>query len=156
MYDLMVAAMQVDATRVFTYRQPVDTFIRSLGAVISGHNMSHYTSGERKSVSQMRDEKQSELLAYFIDRLKDSKEPDGSSLFDHVAMSYGSNINSIHYLDNCPTIVTGGGAGMNHGRHLVMDKSTPLCNLWLSMLRGVGLPIDSHGDSSGTIEELFA
>ena len=28
----MVAAMQVDATRVMTYRQPVDTFIRSLGA----------------------------------------------------------------------------------------------------------------------------
>ena len=45
MYDLMIAAMQVDATRVITYRQPVDTFIRSLGATITGHNMSHYTNG---------------------------------------------------------------------------------------------------------------
>lgn len=155
MYDLMVAAMQVDATRVFSYRQPVDTFIRSLGATISGHNMSHYTSGERIEVSQLRDQKQSELLAYFIDRLKDSKEADGSSLYDNVSLSYGSNINSIHYLNNCPTIVTGGAAGINHGQHLLMKEDTPLCNLWLSLLQGVGLDVDSHGDSTGTIDELF-
>ncbi len=82
MYDIMVAAMQIDATRVLTYRQPVDTFIRSLGATISGHNMSHYTNGARRSVAEMRDEKQTELLAYLIDKLKATKEPDGSSLFD--------------------------------------------------------------------------
>lgn len=156
MYDLMVAAMQVDATRIFTYRQPVESLIKSLGATISGHNMSHYTSGERKEVSQLRDQKQSELLAHLIDRLKGSTEPDGSRLFDHVSLSYGSNINSIHYLTNCPTIISGGGAGVSHGRHLVADEGTPLCNLWLSLLRGTGLNVDSHGDSTGILPELFA
>ena len=155
MYDLMIAAMQVDATRVFTYRQPVDSLLKSFGATITGHNMSHYTSGDRKAVSQTRDQKQSELLAYFIDRLKETKESDGSCLFDHVAMSYGSNINSIHYLTNCPTIITGGGAGIKHGRHLVLAPKTPLANLWLSLLRGVGVDVASHGDSSGVINELF-
>ncbi len=156
MYDIMVAAMQVDATRVMTYRQPVDTFIRSLGATITGHNMSHYTNGARRSVAEMRDEKQTELLAYLIDKLKATKEPDGSSLFDHVSLSYGSNIESIHYLKNCPTIITGGGAGVNHGRHLVMDNSkTPLCNLWLSLLQGSGINTNSHGDSTGVIGELW-
>ena len=157
MYDIMVAAMQVDATRVLTYRQPVDSFIRSLGATITGHNMSHYTNGTRRSVAEMRDEKQTELLAYLIDKLKASKEPDGSSLFDNVSLSYGSNIESIHYLKNCPAIITGGGAGVKHGRHLVMkDEKTPLCNLWLSLLQGTGIKADSHGDSNGVIEELFA
>lgn len=156
MYDIMVAAMQVDATRVMTYRQPVDTFIRSLGATITGHNMSHYTNGSRLSVSEMRDQKQSELLAYFIDKLKATKETDGSSLFDNLSLSYGSNIESIHYLKNCPTVLTGGGAGVNHGRHLVMENDkTPLCNLWLSLLQGVGVNADSHGDSTGTIKELW-
>jgi len=155
MYDLMVAAMQVDATRVFTYRQPVDSLLKSFGATITGHNMSHYTSGDRKVVSQTRDQKQSELFAYFIDRLKETKESDGSCLFDHVAMSYGSNINSIHYLNNCPTIITGGGAGVTHGQHLVLAPKTPLANLWLSLLRGVGIDVASHGDSSGVINELF-
>lgn len=156
MYDLMVAAMQVDATRVLTYRQPVDTFIRSLGATISGHNMSHYTSGARQEVSEMRDEKQSELLAHFIDKLKASKEPDGSTLFDHTSLSYGSNIQSIHYLSNCPTVITGGGAGVKHGQHLVMpDPKTPLCNLWLTLLQGSGITVDSHGDSTGVIQDLI-
>ena len=154
MYDLMLAAMQVDATRVMTYRQPVESLIKSMGATISGHNMSHYTSGERRAVSEQRDQKQSELLATFIDKLKVSKEPDGSSLYDHLSLSYGTNINSIHYLTNCPTIITGGGAGVKHGRHIVAEKETPLCNLWLSLLRGVGVPADSHGDSTGELKEL--
>lgn len=155
MYDLIVAALQADATRVLTYRQPVDSFIRSLGATITGHNMSHYQPGMRMEVSEMRDRKQSELLAGLIDKLKASKEPDGSSLFDHVSLSYGSNIQSIHYLDNCPTVITGGGAGMKHGRHLVMpDPKTPLCNLWLTLLNGCGIEVESHGDSTGVISEL--
>ncbi len=156
MYDLMIAAMQVDATRVFTYRQPVESLLKSFGATITGHNMSHYTSGDRKVVSQTRDQKQSELLAYFIDRLKATREADGSCLFDHVSLSYGSNINSIHYLTNCPTIITGRGAGIQLGQHLVLDSNTPLANLWLSLLRGVGIDAASHGDSSGIIKELFA
>ncbi len=156
MYDLMIAAMQVDATRVITYRQPVDTFIRSLGATITGHNMSHYTNGSRLSVSEMRDRKQTELFAYLIDRLKETQDADGSRLFDNVSLSYGSNIESIHYLRNCPTIITGGGAGIKHGQHFVMkDPKTPLCNLWLSLLQGSGIEVDSHGDSTGVIEELW-
>ena len=155
MYDLMIAAMQVDATRVFTYRQPVESLLKSFGATITGHNMSHYTSGDRKTVSQTRDQKQSELLAYFIDRLKATQEADGSRLFDHVSLSYGSNINSIHYLTNCPTIISGGGAGIELGQHLVLGPNTPLANLWLSLLRGVGIDVATHGDSSGVIKELF-
>jgi len=156
MYDLMIAAMQVDASRVFTYRQPVESLIKGLGATISGHNMSHYTTGTRQEVSEMRDLNQSKLLAHFIDRLKASQEADGSSLFDNVSLSYGSNINSIHYLTNCPTLITGGAAGVKHGRHLVMDNpKTPLANVWLSLLQGVGLKVDSHGDSNGPIKELF-
>ena len=155
MYDLMVAAMQVDASRVFSYRQPLDTFIRSMGATITAHNMSHYADGARKLVSQERDRKQSELFAHFIGRLKATKEPDGSNLFDHTTLTLGSNIHSIHYLTNCPTIVTGGGSGIKHGRHLVMPEKTPLCNLWLSLLNGSGIEAESHGDSKGRIEELF-
>lgn len=157
MYDLMVAAMQVDASRVFTYRQPLDSFISSLGATITAHNMSHYDDGARKEVSRQRDKKQSELFAHFIQRLKDTPDGDGTSLFDNSTVTLGSNINSIHYLTNCPTIVTGGGAGVKHGRHLVMDDpDTPLCNLWLSLLKGSGIDIETHGDSTGQIEDLFA
>lgn len=62
----------------------------------------------------------------------------------------------MHNLSNCPTLVTGGGAGFKNGRHLVMgDPKTPVCNLWLSVLHGIGIKEKSFGDSKGVIEELF-
>lgn len=156
MTDLMVAAMQVDATRVFTYRMPVDSVISSLGANISAHTMSHYSHGERREASEMRDEHNAKMFAGFIDKLKAAKEADGSSLFDHTALTMGTNLFSVHTLKNCPTLIAGGGAGFKHGRHLVMDDpKTPLCNLWLSTLKGCGVEAESFGDSTGVVNELF-
>ena len=156
MYDLMLAAMQVDASRVFTYRLPVNSLISSLGASMSAHNMSHYSEGERRDVSQSRDKANAELLARFIDKLQASKEPDGSTLYDHISVTMGTNLSSVHTLKNCPTVITGGGTGFKHGRSLVMsDPKTPLCNLWLSQLQGIGIKTDKFGDSTGRIEELL-
>ncbi|MFG0266834.1 MAG: DUF1552 domain-containing protein [Rhodopirellula sp. JB055] len=156
MYDIMLAAMQVDATRVFTYRMPVNSMISSLGATMSAHSMSHYSEGERRTVSQSRDTAHARLLAEFLDKLKATTEPDGSTLFDNIAITLGTNLSSVHTLKNCPTLIAGGGSGFRHGRHLVMeDPKTPLCNLWLSTLRGAGIQANTFGDSTGIIEELF-
>jgi hypothetical protein len=157
MYDLMIAAFQTDSTRVISYRQPVNSLLRSRGVNLEGHSMSHYDMGPRKEASQTRDRCQSELLAYFIDRLKQSREPDGSTLFDHVSLTLGTNIRTGHMLDNCPTILTGRGAGIRLGHHLVMeDPKTPLCNVWLTLLNGVGVPTPAFGDSTAPIESLRA
>ena len=155
MYDLIVAALQTDSTRVVTYRQPVGTLLSSIGAKVAPHDMSHYTPGERTEASQKRDATQSELLAGLFEKLKAVKEPDGKSLFDHTCIAYGSNIRTVHYLDNCPTLVAGGGAGVKLGQHVVLkDKSTPLCNLWLTLLNGIGAEVKQHGDSTGALKEL--
>lgn len=156
MYELMVAALQTDSTRVMTYRMPGQSLLQSMGVTLSAHNVSHYSPGERMQASQARDKTHSELLAGLIDKLKATKEPDGSSLFDHVALAFGSNISSIHYLTNCPTILTGGGANLKLGQHLVLPKDTPLCNVWLTMLSGMGIEVERHGDSTGVIKELQA
>ena len=158
MYDIMIAAMRTDSTRVMTYRQPVSTLLTSIGVKVAPHDMSHYhsTMGEKLEASQRRDLAQSELLAGFIDKLKSTKESDGSCLFDHVALAYGSNIRTEHNLDNCPTLVTGRGAGMKLGHNIIAPKDTPLCNAWLAMLRGVGVKAERHGDSSGELTQMVA
>ena len=156
MYDLIVAALQTDSTRVMSYRMPGLSLLQSMGINLSAHNVSHYSPGERMEASQARDKAHSELLAGLIDKLKATKEVDGSSLFDHVALAFGSNISSIHYLVNCPTILTGGGANLNLGQHLVLPSGTPLCNVWLTMLHGIGIQTDRHGDSTGIVKELQA
>lgn len=154
MYDLVVAALRTDSTRVITYRQPVGTLLQSLSVKVAPHDMSHYSAGDRMEASQKRDTAQSELLAGLIDKLKSAREPDGTSLFDHTVVAYGSNIRTIHYLDNCPTLIAGRGAGLTLGQHIVLPKDTPLCNLWLTLLRGVGAKADSHGDSTGVLPGL--
>jgi hypothetical protein len=156
MYDLIVAALQTDTTRVITYRQPVVSLLNSIGIKIAAHDMTHYTTEERLEASHRRDLVQSELLAGLLDRLKATKEPDGSSLLDHTALAYGSNIRTVHYLDNCPTILAGGGARLKLGQHIVLPKDTPLCNAWLTVLQGLGAEAERHGDSSGVVKQLRA
>jgi len=156
MYQLIVAALQTDSTRALTYRLPGNTLLQSLDLKHSAHNVSHYSPGERMEASQARDKAHSTLLAGLIDKLKATKEADGSSLFDHTALAFGSNISSIHYLTNCPTVLTGGGANLALGQHLVLPEDTPLCNVWLTMLQGMGIETERHGDSSGVVKQLQA
>ncbi len=156
MYNLIVAALQTNSTRVLSYRLPGQNLLKSLDISLSAHNISHYSPGERMEASKTRDKVHSQLLAGLIDQLKATKEVDGSSLFDHPALAFGSNISSIHYLDNCPTLLTGGGANLKLGQHLSLPKDTPLCNVWLTMLQGLGIQTERHGDSSGVVKELQA
>ena len=156
MYDLLAAALQTDSTRVITYRQPVGALLTGLGINVAPHDMSHYQPGERMQASQKRDAKQSELLAGLLDLLASIREADGSSLLDHTTVVYGSNIRSIHYLDNCPTLVAGGGAGIRLGEHIVLPDHTPLANLWLTLLQGSGVNVQSHGDSTVSLGALVA
>ena len=156
MHNLIVAALQTDSTRALTYRMPGQSLLKSMDVKHSSHNVSHYSPGERMEASKARDQMHSTLLAGFMDKLKATKEADGSSLFDHTSLAFGSNISSIHYLDNCPTLLAGGGANLKLGEHLVLPKDTPLCNVWLTMLQGMGIDAERHGDSSGVIKELQA
>ena len=156
MHKLIVAALQTDSTRALTYRMPGQSLLQSMDFTHSAHNVSHYSPGERMEASKARDQMHSTLLAGFMDKLKAVKEADGSSLFDHTSLAFGSNISSIHYLDNCPTLVAGGGANLKLGQHLVLPEDTPLCNVWLTMLQGMGIDAERHGDSSGIVKELQA
>ena len=158
MYDIILAAIQTDSTRVLTYRQPVSTLLTSLDIKVAPHDMSHYhsTLGEKQEASQRRDLAQSELLAGLLDKLKSTQEADGSSLFDNVVLAYGSNIRTEHNLDNCPTLLTGGGAGLKLGQNIVTPKDTPLCNAWLTLLNQTGVAVERHGDSTGILKEIVA
>ncbi|MEO2190909.1 MAG: hypothetical protein ABGY24_00545, partial [bacterium] len=80
---------------------------------------------------------------------------DGSSLFDHTCLVYGSNIRTGHSLDNCPTIVAGGASGIKLGHNHVFKAETPLNNLWLTLLNQMGVRARKHGDSTGLLEDIM-
>lgn len=156
-YDLMILAMQTDSTRIMTFRQPVQSLLNSENIKVGGHDISHYHgNAEKKSASEKRDTVQSELLAGLIDRLKAAKEADGSCLFDHICLVYGSNLRTSHSLDNCPTLVAGGASGIKLGHNHVIDNETPLNNLWLTLLNQLGVRTEKHGDSTGVLDSIMA
>lgn len=158
MYDLIVAAIQTDMTRVVSYRQPVEGLFGELGYKVGGHKTTHCTiESEAYRASIARDQKQLELVAYLIDRLKKLKDPDGSSVFDNSIITYGSGIRTNHDLLNTPTLVAGhGGGGMKQGQHYIYESAqTPLANLWLGILNQVGVKQDSFADSEGRLSGLF-
>lgn len=158
MYDIIIAALQSDSTRVVTYRQPVCSVLLGMGIQLKAHSLSHYGFSEpRTMASRQRDKKCSELFGHFLDRLKEAKDIDGSRLFDHCIVSYGTNLRSGHELKDLPAILSGGGAkDIRHGRHVVLpEKDTPLANYWLTLMRQAGMEIENFSHSTGVVPELL-
>src|SRR5258705_12433919 len=76
------------------------------------------------------------LFAYFLDKLKSTKDGDGT-LLDHSVYLYGSGMGNpdVHDHVNLPILVAGGAAGsLKGGRHIKYAKPTPLANLHLTLL----------------------
>lgn len=158
MYDMIIIALQTDATRVVSYRQPVCSLLAGMGVSLKAHSLSHYGFSEpRILASRERDKKCTSLFAHFLDRLKDAKDSDGSRLFDNCIVSYGTNLRSGHELKNLPALLSGGGAqGIQHGRHLMLpEEDTPLANYWLTLMQQAGLELDQFSHSTGIIPELL-
>jgi len=159
MYDLMAAAIEADLTRVIAYRQPGVGLMEEAGFNINGHNTTHCRQGsEPYQAAMARNRKETELLAYFIDKLKAIQDVDGKSAFHNSMIVYGGGIRTGHGLRNTPTLLAGhGGGGLSQGQHYVYEEDhTPLANLWLSMLRHTGVETERFADSEGTLPGLFS
>jgi hypothetical protein len=160
MFDLMTVAFQADMTRVITLmvsREGGNRTYRSIGVPDAHHGLSHHFNDPVKIEKlQKIDQHHVAMFAYFLDKLKSTKDGDGS-LLDHSMVVYGSSISdgNRHQHDNLPAILAGGGNGrLKGGRHLRYAKGTPMTNLYLTMLDGIGIHEDKIGDSTGRVEHL--
>jgi len=158
MLDMLVLALQTDITRVASYRLPVSSLITNLGISLSPHSLSHYGfDDERRAQSEKRDRKLMELFAWFLDRLKETKDFEGRRLYDSCIVSYGGNLRTGHGLQSLPALLSGGGAErIKHGRHIVLPKEdTSLANYWLTLLQQAGVEAPKFHYSTGVVSELL-
>jgi hypothetical protein len=159
MYDLMIAALQTDSTRVVSFRQPIRTILKDLQIPYSAHQLSHHKNQENTfDSSRKKDQAHSELLCYIIDKLKATRDIDGKSLYDNSVVCWSSGVRHGHMLRNVPTIMTGGGGGhLKHQGHIhLKEGKNRLSNLWLTSLKAAGLPIERFADSNGIVEEMWS
>jgi len=156
--DLQVVAFQADITRVSTLM-----FARELsGATYPEtnirdpfHNLSHHSNdrGNMDRFAQLNTYHATKV-AYFLEKLKTTPDGDGT-LLDHSMVLYGSSLSdgNQHNFSPLPIILAGGASGkLKGGRHLRFEKDTHMSNLLLAMLKTLGAPLDSFGDSTGVLE----
>ena len=77
-------------------------------------------------------------------------------LFRSTAVLYGSNFGdaNAHTCFNLPTILAGG--GFRHGQHLAFNPANnyPLPNLFVSVLRRMGIETERFASSTGSMRGL--
>jgi len=160
MYDLMAVAFQTDTTRVSTFIIAHDGSNRaypSIGVSEGHHDLSHHGGNEEKKQKIAKINRfHMEQFAYFLNKLKSVKEGEGT-LLDNCMIVYGGAIGdgNRHNHDNLPILLAGRGGGtLTPGRHLKLDKETPMANLYLAMLDRMGVPAQRVGDSTGKLEDV--
>jgi hypothetical protein len=161
MYDLQALALQADLTRVWTFmlaREASSMTFPHLGISMGHHEISHHNFEADKLAALAKiNVDQSELFAYFLTKLDKLKEGN-STLLDHSLIMYGSDLSvpTVHSQHDLPIIVAGGAAGrIAGGRYIVYPgDTTPLTNLYLTMLDKVGVPTEKLGDSTGKLNRL--
>ena len=160
MFDLLTLAYQTDLTRVSTFMFGKEVSGRSfpeIGVPGGHHGYSHHQNDpENLAMLAKVNTHHISQFAYFLEKLQSIPDGDGS-LLDHSLFLYGSGISdgNLHFHLDLPTVLAGGGGGhVNGGRHLRYASETPLSNLHMSVLDKLGLPVETFGDSTGTLRYL--
>jgi hypothetical protein len=161
MFDLQILAFQADITRVVTFqltREQCNRTYPEIGVSDPHHPTSHHGNDPEKLAKIAKiNAYHVSLFSDFLQKMKATPDGDGS-LLDHSVYMYGSGMgnSSLHDHEDLPILIAGGAAtGLKGGRHIKYEKGTNLANLHLTLLDRVGIRLDSFGDSSGKIEDLF-
>ena len=161
MLDILILAFWTDTTRIATFMfgdaQSGKDYSFLPGVKGSFHGISHHRNDPGK-----RDQYEAiinwhmDRMAYFLTRMKELDEG-GTSLLDSSMVLFGSSLKdgNRHDNKNLPLILAGRAKGaLKPGRRIRFAEDTPLCNLHLSMLHGMGIEEERFGDSTGVLAGL--
>ena len=150
--DVMVKAFECDRTRVISFMAANAGSNRAygfLGHPNGHHQYSHHNDDPvNLAAIQAINTWEIEQLAYLLDRMANITEADGTTLLDNSMVYFSSEIEdgNAHRHGNLPVLVAGrGGGAIESGRH-ILHEDVPMSNLFLGMLQGLGVPVDTFGD----------
>lgn len=157
MFDLQVLAFTTDTTRCSAFKMSRDVCQRvytESGVKVPFHSASHHGERPTKIADFAKINRYHvSLLPYFFEKLR--KTPDGEgNLLDHSLILYGSPLgdSNAHNHKRVPILLAGHANGRVKGNsHISCEDNTPMANVLLTMMRKVGMPLESIGDSTGEI-----
>jgi hypothetical protein len=183
MYDIIVLAFQTDMTRVVTFNtgnEGTGPAVPEIGVKRDRHSLSHH-NGNKEALEQLTRSDEFNVLqfAYFLDRLSEVRDGDGT-LLDTTLALYGSGLSygNSHGTTSLPLVLAGGaGLGLKHGGHLdynqqvkefkgygqgvgvyhsPVNNKAHFSNLLLTMAQKMGVDAKTFADSNGVISEVLA
>ena len=160
MTDMITVAFQADLSRVLTFlvtREGTSRPYREIGIPDGHHPLTHhrYDPALMEKVSQINCYHMKQF-ATWVGKLKSIPEGD-STLLDNSMIVYGAGLSdgNRHAHDDLPTLIAGrAGKLIKPGRRIVYRKETPMSNLFLSMMDGMGVHADYFGDATGRLAGL--
>lgn len=162
MFDLIALAFDADITRSIAFmlnREDgmgiSDTFPIKLGINRTHHSLSHAKDKDGQLNFAKYDKFLTDQLVHFFKRLQGYKESN-SNVLDNTLVLYGSGASTTHLPKNLPTMIAGGtNMGLKHGQYW-RNGETQMSNVFLSILRSLGVEEDNFADSTRTsAREIF-
>lgn len=162
MFDVIVLAFQTDSTRVvshFPKGEDGPVFRDRTRVPHDYHALTHHGQlPEKLQMWATVDQIYMEFWAYFIGKLKSTREGTGT-LLDHTMAAWATtNGAGGHARDNLPVILCGGsGLGIKHQGHLV-QRDVKIGNVWQTMVDRIGMPHPKDfqgGQANGVIREVL-
>jgi hypothetical protein len=158
MFDLQAVAFASDITRVFAFKLSRDVSNRvypSTGVNTGFHIASHHAEREERILDLAKINRYHvSLVPYFLDKLKNTPDGDGT-LLDNTLLVYGSPMgnSNVHNHKRCPLFLAGRAGGQLKGNlHHKAADGTPMANVMLTALQMLGVETTTFGDSSGTFD----
>jgi hypothetical protein len=158
MFDLQALAFASDITRVFSFKMGRDGSGRAYpesGVKTGFHPASHHQEREER-VKQFAQINRYHvgMVPYFVEKLQSLSDGD-RTLLDNTLVVYGSPMgnSNVHNHKRCPLFLAGHAGGKLDGNlHLKPADGTPMANVFLTLAHGLGLDMESFGDSTGTVD----
>src|SRR5260221_3413074 len=175
MLDLMVLAIQCDATRIITFMQGnsvSNQTYENLGISGGHHNISHH-GGNQNNINQLIkiDIWEMQQLAYLLNKMKAIPDgTDGSNLLTNSVVFVSSDVSdgNRHNHNDLPVILAGhGGGALKPGQHFRYgpevkapsaatnppSSGIPYANVLLNTLATLGVTGVTLGNSTGALPE---
>ena len=161
MVDLVALAFWTDATRVASCIMALESSRRIhdfLNLKADFHWSSHFE--RNKVLAAEFNAANTWYVAQFgaaIEKMKSLQEYDGSSVFDHVVLMFGSGLShgNQHTGSNLPLLLAGGKhSGLNTGRLLKYPDQPPHANCLLTLIQHFGVPQETYSNSTGPLDGI--
>jgi hypothetical protein len=160
MSNMIAIAFQADQTRIVTFlmtREGSSRPYRELDIPDGHHPLTHHRNLPDLMEKVRRiNEYHVRQFAGFVEKMKSTQEGD-RTLLDNSMIVYGAGLSdgNAHLHEDLPTLIAGrGGNYIKSGRRMVVRRETPMCNLFLTMMDRMGVPMDKFGDSTGRLQGL--